>query len=190
GGGVGVVRAGVRSDMVTVCRRKRDRVRHEVKLHLQNFEATGTELIGGDGRFVAPKTLEVSLNNGGTRRLAADRVFLNLGTHAAIPDIPGLKGSQPLTHIEALDLDYLPTHLIVLGAGYVGLELAQAFRRFGSRVTVIERGLQIMGREDADVAGEIQRILADEGIRLLTSAEVVAVRGRSGEHVGVTVRTP
>jgi pyruvate/2-oxoglutarate dehydrogenase complex dihydrolipoamide dehydrogenase (E3) component len=190
GGQFGVVTTAVTTDMVTVFRRKRDMVRHEVKLHLQNFEATGTELIGGDGRFVAPKTLEVSLNNGGTRRLAADRVFLNLGTHAAIPDIPGLKGSQPLTHIEALDLDYLPTHLIVLGAGYVGLELAQAFRRFGSRVTVIERGLQIMGREDADVAEEIQRILADEGIRLLTSAEVVAVRGRSGEHVGVTVRTP
>jgi pyruvate/2-oxoglutarate dehydrogenase complex dihydrolipoamide dehydrogenase (E3) component len=95
----------------------------------------------GAGRFVAPKTLEVRLNDGGTRVLAGDRVFLNLGTHAAIPGVPGLEAARPLTHIEALELDYLPSHLIVFGGGYVGLELAQAYRRFGSRVTVIERGL-------------------------------------------------
>ena len=95
----------------------------------------------GTGRFVAPKTLEVRLNDGGTRVLAGDQVFLNVGTHAAIPSVPGLEAARPLTHIEALELDYLPPHLIVLGGGYVGLELAQAYRRFGSRVTVIELGL-------------------------------------------------
>ena len=86
--------------------------------------------------------LNVSLNNGGTRRIAGDRVFLNLGTRAALPDWPGLAAAQPLTHVEALDLDRLPEHLIVLGGGFVSLELAQAMRRFGSRVTVIERGPQ------------------------------------------------
>ena len=86
---------------------------------------------------MAPKTLEVRLNDGGTRVLAGDQVFLNVGTHAAIPDIPGLEAARPLTHVEALELDYLPPHLIVLGGGYVGLELAQAYRRFGSRVTII-----------------------------------------------------
>jgi hypothetical protein len=89
--------------------------------HLQNYKATGAELIMGTGRFVAPKTLEVQLNDGGTRLLSGNRVFLNIGTHAAIPPIPGLEASRPLTHVEALELDYLPAHLIVLGGGYVGL---------------------------------------------------------------------
>ncbi|MGA8194747.1 MAG: FAD-dependent oxidoreductase, partial [Acetobacteraceae bacterium] len=96
----------------------------------------------GSGQFVASRTLEVRLNDGGTRVLAGDQVFLSLGTHAAIPPVPGLEAARPLTHIEALDLDYAPSHLVVLGGGYVGLELAQAYRRFGSRVTVIETGAQ------------------------------------------------
>ena len=116
---------------------------------------------------MAPKILEVHLNDGGSRLLAGDQVFLNLGTHAAIPNIPGLEAARPLTHIEALELDYLPSHLIVLGGGYVGLELAQAYRRFGSRVTIIETGRQLMSREDADVAAEMQRILSDECIQIL-----------------------
>jgi pyruvate/2-oxoglutarate dehydrogenase complex dihydrolipoamide dehydrogenase (E3) component len=131
----------------------------------------------------------VQLNDSGRRVLAVDQVFLNLGTHAAIPNIPGLEAARPLTHIESLELDYLPTHLIVLGGGYVGLELAQAYRRFGSRVTVIETGPQLMGREDPDVADEMQRILSDEGMRFLIAAETRNVNGRSGEEVSVTVRT-
>src|ERR1700746_1389651 len=95
-------------DMAAVRQRKRDMVNREIDAHLQNYKATGVELIMGSGRFVAPKTLEVSLNDGGTRVLEGERVFLNLGTHAAIPNIPGLEASRPLTHIEALDLDYLP----------------------------------------------------------------------------------
>jgi pyruvate/2-oxoglutarate dehydrogenase complex dihydrolipoamide dehydrogenase (E3) component len=186
----GVTTGSVTTDMATVLRRKRAMVSREVDLHLQNFRATGTELIVGDGRFVAPKTLEVRLNNGGTRVLAGDQVFLNIGTHPAVPAIPGLEAAQPLTHIEALELDYLPPHLIVLGGGYVGLEMAQAYRRFGSRVTVVEPGPRLISREDSDVADEMQQILSNEGIQFLTEAEVVAVRGRSGEQVGVRVRTP
>jgi pyruvate/2-oxoglutarate dehydrogenase complex dihydrolipoamide dehydrogenase (E3) component len=186
----GVTTGSVTTDMATVLRRKRAMVSHEVDLHLQNFRATGTELIVGDGRFVAPKTLEVRLNDGGTRVLAGDQVFLNIGTHPAVPNIPGLEAARPLTHIEALELDHLPRHLIVLGAGYVGLELAQAYRRFGSRVTVIERGPRLMSREDPDVVDEMQRILGSEGIQFLTTAEVLSVRGRSGEQVNVVVRTP
>jgi pyruvate/2-oxoglutarate dehydrogenase complex dihydrolipoamide dehydrogenase (E3) component len=147
-------------------------------------------LIFGSGRFVAPRTLEVQLNDGGTRQLTADQMFINIGTHAAIPNVPGLAEARPLTHIEALELDRVPAHLIVLGGGYVGLELGQAYRRFGSRVTVIERGPQLMGREDPDVAAEVQRILADEGIDFLLAAEVLHARGRSGDAVSVTVRLP
>ena len=188
-GQFGTVAGPVETDMGAVRQRKRDMVNREVELHLQNYKATGAELIMGSGRFVAPKTLEVRLNDGGTRVLAGDQVFLNLGTRATIPSMPGLEASRPLTHIEALELDYLPTHLIVLGGGYVGLEMGQAYRRFGSQVTVIEAGPQLMGREDPDVADEVRRILSDEGMRFLVAAEALQVHGRSGEKVGVTVRT-
>ncbi len=185
----GMVTGPLTIDMGRVRKRKREMVDREVAGHLQKYKTTGTELVMGDGCFVAPKTLEVRLNEGGTRVLAGDQVFLNVGSHAAIPSIPGLEAARPLTHIEALELDYLPPHLIVLGGGYVGLELAQAYRRFGSRVSVIEAGPQIIAREDADVADEMRRMLSDEGIRFLVSAEISDVRGRSGEQVTVAVRT-
>jgi pyruvate/2-oxoglutarate dehydrogenase complex dihydrolipoamide dehydrogenase (E3) component len=184
----GTTIGGVAIDMATVRRRKREMVDDQIAAHLQNYKATGTELIMGSGRFVAPKTLEVRLNDGGTRVLRGDQVFLNVGTHAAFPSIPGLAAARPLTHIEALELDYVPPHLIVLGAGYVGLELAQAYRRFGSRVTVIEHGPQLMGREDPDVSEEMQRILTAEGIQFLVAAETLRVH-RSGEDVSLVVRT-
>src|SRR5215469_14510809 len=185
-----VITGSVATDMAKVRQRKRDMVDAEIALHLRNYEQSGAELIMGSARFVAPKTVEVSLNAGGTRLLAADQVFLNLGTHAAIPAVSGLEAAGPLTHIEALDLDYLPSHLIVLGGGYVGLELAQAYRRFGSRVTVIQRQPQLMAREDRDVSDEIQRILVGEGIDVLVAAETRRVQGRSGEKVNLVVHTP
>ena len=177
-------------DMARVRQRKRDMVEGQIAAHLANYKASGTQLIMGAGRFVAPKTLEVCLNDGGTRTLVAQRVFINVGTHAAIPRIPGLEAARPLTNIEALDLDYLPPHLIVLGGGYVGLEFAQAYRRFGSRVTVIQQQPQLMAREDRDVSDEIQRILVGEGIDVLVAAETRRVEGRSGEKVGLVVHTP
>jgi pyruvate/2-oxoglutarate dehydrogenase complex dihydrolipoamide dehydrogenase (E3) component len=177
-------------DMATVRRRKREMVERQVAKHLENYKASGAELIMGSGRFVAPKTLEVTLNDGGTRVLAADKVFLNVGTHAAIPNVPGLGAAQPLTHVEALELDYLPQHLIVIGGGYSGLELAQAYRRFGSDVTIIESGPQLMGREDIDVSQEMRRILSDEGMQVLVEAQLLEVRGRSGDKVALVVRTP
>src|SRR5262247_1436204 len=177
-------------DMARVRQRKREMVEGQIAAHLAKYKASGTELIMGDGRFVAPKTLEVRLNDGGTRTLAAERIFINVGTHAAIPSIPGLEAARPLTNVEALDLDYLPSHLIVLGGGYVGLELAQAYRRFGSQVTVIQQQAQLMAREDRDVSDEIQRILVGEGIDVLVSAETRRVGGRSGEKVSLVVHTP
>ena len=185
----GTMTGPVKTDMAKVRQRKRDMVNREIDFHLKNYKTSGAELIMGTGRFVAPKTLEVHLNDGGTRELAADQVFLNIGTHAAIPNVPGLEAARPLTHIEALELDYLPPHLIVLGGGYVGLELAQTYRRFGSRVTIIQSGPQLMVREDPDVADQMQRILGEEGIQILVAAETLNVEGRSGEGVSVIVRT-
>ena len=184
-----MITGSIKTDMAKVRQRKRKMVEGEIALHIHFYQTTGGELIMGTGRFVAPKTLEVDLNDGGTRVLAGDQVFLDIGTHAAIPSVPGLEAARPLTHIEALELDYLPSHLVVLGGGYVGLEMAQAYRRFGSQVTIIETGPQLMTREDPDVADELQRILSEEGVQVLVAAETLNVRGRSGEEVSLTVRT-
>ncbi len=186
----GTLTGTVTVDMATVRRRKREMVERQVTKHLQIYKTTGAELIMGSGRFVGPKTLEVKLNGGGTRLLTADKVFINVGTHAAMPHVPGLETAQPLTHIEALELDYVPRHLVVVGAGYSGLELAQAYRRFGSAVTVIESGPQILAREDIDVSRELRRVLSSEGIQILVEAELLRVSGRSGDKVTLTVRTP
>jgi pyruvate/2-oxoglutarate dehydrogenase complex dihydrolipoamide dehydrogenase (E3) component len=167
-------------DIARVWQRKRDMVEGLIAMHLERYRASGAGLIMGTGRFVAPHTLEVRLNGGGTRLLTGDRVFLNVGTHATIPEIPGLVAAQPLTHVEVLELDRLPAHLIVLGGGYVSLEFAQAYRRFGSRVTVVERGPQLAGREDPDVADAILQVFRAEGVEVLLSAETLRVQGRSG----------
>jgi pyruvate/2-oxoglutarate dehydrogenase complex dihydrolipoamide dehydrogenase (E3) component len=106
----GTMTGPVKVDMATVRRRKRDMVDAQIAKHLQNYKASGAELIMGTGRFISPKTLEVSLSDGGTRTLAGGQVFLDLGTHAAIPSVPGLEAARPLTHIEALELDTLPQH--------------------------------------------------------------------------------
>ena len=113
---------------------------------------------------MGPRTVEARLAEGGSRRFVADRLFLNLGTRATIPGVPGLADARPLTHVEALELDRLPSHLIVLGGGYVGVEFAQAFRRFGSQVTVLEFGTQLLGREDPDVAAAVLTIFEEDGI--------------------------
>jgi pyruvate/2-oxoglutarate dehydrogenase complex dihydrolipoamide dehydrogenase (E3) component len=190
GGDYGTVTGSVAVDMATVRRRKREMVERQIAKHLQIYLASGAELIMGSGRFIAPKTLEVKLNDRGTRVLAADKIFLNVGTHAAIPNVPGLEAARPLTHVEALELDYLPKHLIVIGGGYSGLELAQAYRRFGSDVTIIESGPQLLAREDIDVSQEMRRILSTEGIQVLVEAELLQVRGRSRDGVTLTVRMP
>jgi pyruvate/2-oxoglutarate dehydrogenase complex dihydrolipoamide dehydrogenase (E3) component len=186
----GIVTGSVATDMKRVLARKRDMVDGLIAMHLDRYKSSGAELIMGTGRFIAPKTIEVKLNDGGTRVLTGDRVALNLGTHAAIPDIPGLAAAAPLTNVETLELDRLPDHLIVLGGGYVGLELAQAYRRFGSRVSILEVGPQLAGREDPDVADAVLEMLRDEGIEVHLGIKVLRVQGRSGQTVSLQMRTP
>jgi pyruvate/2-oxoglutarate dehydrogenase complex dihydrolipoamide dehydrogenase (E3) component len=185
----GTIVDGVRTDMARVRRRKQNMIDREIELHLNAYKAAGVELIMGGGRFIGPRTIEVALNEGGTRVLAGDEVVINVGSHAAMPDIPGLGDVHPLTHIEALELDDVPSHLIVLGGGYTGVEMAQAYRRFGGSVTIIEPGPRIMGREDAEVAEEMGRILSGEGIDIIVSARPLRVDGLNGRCVSLTVRT-
>jgi pyruvate/2-oxoglutarate dehydrogenase complex dihydrolipoamide dehydrogenase (E3) component len=170
-------------DMSTVRERKRSMVNGLVAMHEDRFRQTGVELILGEGRFVAPKTIEVVLNGGGVRTLSAEHVIISTGSRATIADTPGLADSQPLTHVEALELGELPGHLIILGGGYVGLEFAQAMRRFGSRVTILERSPRLLPREDDDVAQELTQAFLSEGIEILTTVNVARVEGRSGAQV-------
>jgi pyruvate/2-oxoglutarate dehydrogenase complex dihydrolipoamide dehydrogenase (E3) component len=179
----------VKIDMRKVRARKQDMIEREIALHLQAYKQSGAQIIMGNGRFVAPKIIEVALNEGGMRLLEGEEVVVNVGSHALIPDIPGLRDARPLTHIEALELDEVPPHLIVLGGGYTGIEMTQAYLRFGSRVTVIEPGSQIMGREDADVAEEIRRLISSEGIEVLLNSTPLSIRGLSGDAVTVRART-
>jgi pyruvate/2-oxoglutarate dehydrogenase complex dihydrolipoamide dehydrogenase (E3) component len=187
--GLGVVTGSVRVDMAGVARRKWRMVNELVEIHLGKFKASGAELVMGEAAFTEAKTVRVTLNAGGTRSLRGERVFINVGTRASVPDVPGLAAAGPMTHVEALNLERLPEHLVVLGGGYVGLEFAQAMRRFGSRVTIIQHGPQLLAREDPDVAEGLLGLMKDEGIEVLLRAEVLSVTGRSGTGVAFRVRS-
>jgi pyruvate/2-oxoglutarate dehydrogenase complex dihydrolipoamide dehydrogenase (E3) component len=173
------------TNMEGVQARKRAMVDSLRRLHLDRYLASGAELIMGEARFTGERTVEVALADGGSRQIRGERVFLNLGTRATVPVIPGLAAARPMTHVELLDLDRLPEHLIVLGGGYVGLELAQAMHRFGSKVTIIGRREQLAGGEDADVAAAILQLFHDEGIAVHLQAQILRVvaGGPDGEHV-------
>jgi pyruvate/2-oxoglutarate dehydrogenase complex dihydrolipoamide dehydrogenase (E3) component len=179
----GITKDNFKIDMSAVRDRKRKMVDGLIQMHLDNFKASGAELIMGSGRFVGPKTLEVTLPDGGTRAIRGNKVIIGTGTRATIEQIPGLAESSPLTHIEALELDHVPEHLLVLGGGYIGLELAQAMRRFGSRVTIIDRNGRVAHREDDDVSAGLSDLCRDEGIELVMSANVTGVEGKSGHSV-------
>jgi len=184
----GVMAQSLNIDMARVRARKRQMVDGDIRLHLDLYKQSGAELIMGEARFVASKTVEVASNEGAGHTLGGHQVVLNVGTHAAIPDVPGLKAAKPMTHVEALELVRLPEHLVVLGGGFVGLELAQAMRRFGSRVTILERAPQLAPREDPDVAEAILHLFQDEGIEVLLNTEFLEVEGLSGQGIRIRLR--
>ncbi len=165
--------------------RKRSMVEGLVQLHLNRFATSGCELVMGRGRFIAKRTIEVALNDGGTRTLRGDKIFLDLGAFASLPALPGLAEAAPLTHVELLELDTVPAHLLILGGSYVALELAQAMRRLGSRITICEREERLLPREDPDIAEAVRHLLQGEGIAIITSAHVDRISGRSGDGVAL-----
>jgi pyruvate/2-oxoglutarate dehydrogenase complex dihydrolipoamide dehydrogenase (E3) component len=175
-------------DMTVIRERKRAMVSGLMDVHNQRFAANHVEFVCGAGVFVGPRTVSVDLQRGGTRLLAANIVIVSTGSRATIPDIDGLRAAQPMTHVEELELDTLPEHLLVLGAGYVGLEFAQAMARFGSQVTVIDQSECLLPREDGDVATALGELLAAEGIRFLLGSTVESVSGRSGEAIEARIR--
>ncbi len=181
----GIETSRIATDMKGVQRRKRLMVDGLIQMHLDRFKASGAELVMGEARFIGERTVEISLNSGGIRRIAGDRAFLDLGTRAALPDWPGLAAALPMTHVEALDLDRLPEHLIVLGGGFISMELAQSMRRFGSRVTMIERGPQIASHEDPDIGTALLELFHDEGISVMLETHVRRIEGQSSRHIRV-----
>src|SRR4029453_3389112 len=142
----------------------------------------------GEARFTGPKSLEILLSDGGRRLLTGERIFINTGARPATPSIPGLDTVATLDSSSIMELETLPAHLLVMGGGYVALEFGQMFRRFGSQVTIMHRGDQLLSREDSDVADEVARILTEDGITILLNSE--AISASAGSHsVNLTVRT-
>jgi pyruvate/2-oxoglutarate dehydrogenase complex dihydrolipoamide dehydrogenase (E3) component len=183
----GIAKRDFAVDMFAVRNRKRRMVSSWNNVYLDNYKKSGAEFILGSGRFIGPKTVEATLSDGRTRQLRGVNVIINTGTRATLQAHPGLAEAQPLTHIEVLELDEVPEHLVVIGGGYIGLELSQAMRRFGSRVTAIDRNDRLMHREDDDVTEALQNLFEDEGIDLLLNATVKRISGKSGQSIKILI---
>ena len=189
GADFGVQTGPVTVDLAKVRQRKRDIVESFRSGTEQGLEsADGISLIYGEARFVGPRRLEVAPNGGGAARtLTAPQIFLNVGARPAVPDLPGLKDVPFLDSTSILELDAVPAHLVILGGSYIALEFAQMFRRFGSRVTIVEQSGHLLSHEDADVSEEMAKILAQDGIEILTSAHVQHAE-KTGEGVSLAVQ--
>lgn len=189
GADYGVHTGPITVDMKKVRQRKRDIVNSFRNGSQKRMESTkNLELIFGEARFTAPKTIEVKLNSGGVRQLTADKIFINVGTRPVNPPVPGLDQVQTLNSTSIMELDAVPQRLLVMGGGYIGLEFGQMFRRFGSEVTIVQRGKQLLAREDDDVAEEVAKILREDGIEVLLETEAVSVSKSSNGEINLNVQ--
>ena len=186
----GVHTGPVSVNMPMVRKRKRDIVESFRNGSQRSIESTeGVDLLMGEARFIEPKVLEVFLNNGEVHTLTANTIFINAGDRPSSPSIEGLESVPTLDSTTIMELDTVPEHLLILGGGYVGLEFGQMFRRFGSRVTIIQRGAHLLAREDNDVADEVLRILREDGIEVLLETSPVRADQAEDGSIHLTVRT-
>ena len=179
----------VQVEMAKVRQRKQaivESFRNSGQRQLEKTE--GVDLLFGEASFTGPKTVAVRMNNGGTRQLTADTIFINTGGRPSTPPIPGLDSVPTLDSTSIMELDVLPDHLLVLGGGYIGLEFGQMFRRFGSAVTVVQRSNQLLGREDPDVDEEVAKILREDGVEVLLETQTLRAEQADGT-IRLTVRT-
>ncbi len=190
GADYGVQTGAVKVDMAKVRQRKRAIVqsfRDGGQSRLENTK--NVTLIFGEASFSGAKTIEVKLNSGGVRQLTADKIFINTGGRPEKPPVEGLDRVPALDSTSIMELDILPEHLLVLGGGYIGLEFGQMFRRFGSQVTVVQRGKQLLAREDDDVAEEVAKIMREDGIEVLLETSALRVEQNTAGKINLTVRT-
>jgi pyruvate/2-oxoglutarate dehydrogenase complex dihydrolipoamide dehydrogenase (E3) component len=186
----GVSTAPVAVDQTVVRKRKREIVESfssGSRRGLERWEKL--DLLMGEARFSGPKRVTVELNEGGTRTLTADKIFINVGARPAVPPIPGLEAVPYLTSTTVMELDAVPEHLIVLGGGFIGLEFGQMFRRFGAAVSVVEREPRLAPREDPDVCGAISEILEEDGIEVLLGSAATEV-SKVGDMLRLTLAGP
>ncbi len=177
-------------DMERVRQRKRNMVESFVSSSERRIAATtGLDLLRGEAQFVGPKQVEVALTGGGSRRLEAGMVVIDTGTRPAVPALPGLDEVPFLNSTSIMELDRVPDHLLVLGGGYVGLEFSQMFRRLGSRVSLVQRGEQLLAREDPDVAAEISRLMCEDGVDVFVEAAAVSAGLAAGGEIELGIRT-
>jgi pyruvate/2-oxoglutarate dehydrogenase complex dihydrolipoamide dehydrogenase (E3) component len=169
-------------EMLAVIERKREMVRGLVDMHAGKFKDFEVEIIWGEGKFVGRKSIEVE-GQGGKRLVTAGKIVVSTGSRARVDDTPGLKEANPLTHVEILELDVVPSHLIVLGGGYIGLEFTQAMRRLGAQVTVIERNERVLKNEDRDIADTLLGVLEKEDVKFCPETIIQEVSGQSGSAV-------
>ena len=187
----GVQTGPITVDLTKVRQRKRDIVNSFRKGSQGRIEKTeGLDLLLGQARFTGSKTLEVALNDGQTRQITAKTLFINVGTRPTKPAIPGLDGVPVLDSTSIMELAELPAHLLVIGGGYVGLEFAQMFRRFGSQVTIVQRGQHLLSREDTDVAEAVAEILGQDGIEVLLQTEASGVEQADNGRIHLTADSP
>jgi len=166
-------------DMVAVRQRKRSIVESFRSGSERRLTTAGLDLLMGEARFIGPNAVEVR-SAGGTLALTAPLIFINTGGRPTRPGLPGIDSVPTLDSTSIMELGELPEHLLVLGGGYIGLEFSQMFRRFGSRVTVVQRAPQLVPREDADVSEEIRRILCEDGVEVLLETKAAWV-GPAGD---------
>jgi pyruvate/2-oxoglutarate dehydrogenase complex dihydrolipoamide dehydrogenase (E3) component len=177
-------------DMKKVRQRKREIVDSFRNGGERRLERAGVDLIPGEATFAAPEELAVRLTEGGTLRLTAGNVFINVGARPSSPPVEGLDSVPALNSTTVMELDEVPEHLLVLGGGYVGLEFAQMFRRFGSEVTILQRGPQLLSREDADVAGAVADLLREDGVEVLLETRTERAGQSARGRIELAVRTP
>lgn len=190
GADYGVRTGPISIDMRTVRQRKRDIVesfRGGSERRIR--ETQGLDLLMGEASFTGPKSMDVRLNDGQTFALTAETIILNTGARPSDPP-PELRGVPTLTSTTIMELDSVPEHLLVLGGGYVGLEFGQMFRRFGSQVTIIQHGKRLLGREDADVADEVAKILREDGVEILLETAATGAERDADGRIRLGVRGP
>ncbi|MCB0176312.1 MAG: FAD-dependent oxidoreductase, partial [Anaerolineae bacterium] len=186
----GVHTGPVTVNMAEVRERKRAIVNDFRSGSQRRIDSAGADLIFGEASFTGPNAVEVRLLGGGARPLSADKIFINTGGRPEIPAVEGLDDVPYLDSTSIMELDTVPEHLIMLGGGYIGLEFGQMFYRFGSRVTVVQRGRQLLAREDPDVAEEITRLLREDGLDIILEADTRRVNRTSDGVIEVTIQTP